>query len=108
MTLKEQRRQALIDGLVPPPEVPALTLREFLEESWPILEPAKPFVHGWHHDAIAEHLTAISNGQLKKLIVAVPPGSSKSRLVCVAWFCWEWTFRPATRWLFTSHSQAFA
>lgn len=46
----------------------------FVREAWPILEPDEPFVHGWHLDAIAEHLEAISTGQLNRLLMNVPPG----------------------------------
>ena len=39
-------------------------LRQFIKLAWPQVEPARPFVAGWHIDAIAEHLEAISHGQL--------------------------------------------
>lgn len=41
-------------------------------------------------DAIAEHLQAVSDGQLTRLIVNVPPGSSKSLMISVAWQAYEW------------------
>lgn len=41
-------------------------------------------------DGIAEHLQAISDGTLTKLIINEPPGSSKSLEVSVAWQAYEW------------------
>jgi hypothetical protein len=49
----------------------------FFREAWHVLEPATKLRWGWHMDAIAEHLQAISDGQLTRLIINVPPGSSK-------------------------------
>ena len=36
-------------------------LRTFIETAWPLVEPVA-FVPGWHIDAIAEHLEAITRG----------------------------------------------
>ena len=32
-------------------------LRQFIKLAWPQVEPSRPFISGWHIDAIAEHLT---------------------------------------------------
>lgn len=32
----------------------------FIAEAWPVIEPATPFVSGWHIEVIAEHLEAAS------------------------------------------------
>ena len=37
------------------------SFRLFVPAVWPILEPGVPFVDGWHIDAIAEHLQAVSD-----------------------------------------------
>lgn len=57
-------------------------------------------------DAICEHLEAVSRGQIKKLIINVPPGMAKSTLVAVLWPCWEWTWRPTVQWLFATYAKA--
>jgi hypothetical protein len=85
---------------------PPLTLRQFIREFWPVVEPGRSFIHNWHIDAIADHLTAISNGQLKDLIINVPPGHMKSLSVAVFWPAWEWAeINPGSRWLFSSYAQ---
>ena len=52
-------------------------LRDFVEQAWPILEPATEFKSNWHIDCICEHLEAMTRGDIKKLILNVPPGSMK-------------------------------
>lgn len=80
----------------------------FIRCAWPILEPANPYIHGWHIEAIAEHLEACSRGHIRNLIINMPPRHAKSLLVSVFWPCWEWTFSPATRWLFSSYAAALS
>jgi predicted phage terminase large subunit-like protein len=84
-----------------------LTLRGFIREAWSTLEPANPYVHGWHIDAICEHLEGISRGQLNRLLINVPPGTMKSLLASVAWPAWEWTQHPSLRYISTSYAEHF-
>lgn len=75
---------------------------------WPVLEPARPFVRGWVIDAISEHLEAVSSGQIRRLLINVPPGTSKSMLVSVLWPSWEWgpQNRPDLRYVFAAYAEA--
>lgn len=86
------------------------SLPNFIRRAWAILEPSVPYVHGWHIDAIADHLEAVTNGDITRLYVAVPPGCMKSLMVSVFWPAWEWGPRahPSYRYLGTSHSQSMA
>ena len=52
-------------------------LYDFVQGAWHILEPAAPFVGGWHLEAICEHLEACTNGQIRKLIINIPPRCMK-------------------------------
>jgi predicted phage terminase large subunit-like protein len=79
--------------------------REFARLAWPILVPGTPLVEHFAFDAICEHLEAVSRGQIKKLIINVPPGMAKSTLVAVLWPCWEWTWRPTVQWLFATYAK---
>lgn len=64
---------------------------EFVREAWSIIEPTTPLKWSWHLDAMCLHLEAISRGQLTpRLIINVPPGSSKSTIVTVLWQAYEW------------------
>lgn len=63
----------------------------FVREAWPVLEPNTKLIWNWHLDALCDHLQAITEGRLHpRLLVNVPPGSSKSLIVSVLWQAWEW------------------
>lgn len=66
------------------------SLYAFVKRMWHILEPANPMVHGWVMEAICEHLQAVTNGDIQKLVINVPPGFSKSLITNVFWPAWEW------------------
>jgi predicted phage terminase large subunit-like protein len=79
-------------------------LRRFIPQAWKIVEPENEFSTGPHIDAICEHLEAASRGQIRKLIINMPPRHMKSLSVSVFWFCWHWINHPASRWMFSSYS----
>src|SRR5215212_7715104 len=84
------------------------SLRLFVADAWPVLEPSRRFVANWHIDAICEHLEAITRGDLNRLIINLPPRHMKSLAVTVFWPCWEWLRRPETRFLFSSYAQTLS
>ena len=79
-------------------------LAGFVREAWHVLEPNAKYVHSWHIDAICDHLEAVTDGRINRLLINVPPGSMKSLLVSVLWHAWEWgpKGRRSTRFLTTS------
>lgn len=66
------------------------TLAGFVREAWHVLEPTQAYIHSWHIDAICDHLEAVTDGRINRLLINVPPGSMKSLLVSVLWQAWEW------------------
>ena len=72
-----------------------------------MVEPT-PFVPGWHVDAIAEHLEAVSRGDIVRLLITVPPRHTESTIVSVAWPSREWIDHPERRWLFTSYAESLS
>lgn len=86
------------------------SLAEFVKQSWHVLEPANPYVHGWHIDAVCKHLESVSNGTINRLLMNVPPGTMKSLLVNVFWPAWEWgpNKMPHLRYIGASHELSLA
>lgn len=82
-------------------------LREFIRLAWHCVE-SRPLIGNWHIDAIADHLEAMSKVQIRNLIVNVPPGCGKSKIVSVLWPAWEWIERSGTRWIYASYDQALS
>lgn len=84
------------------------SLRAFIAQAWPIVEPAKAFTPNWHIDAIADHLEAVSRREIANLVINVPPGCMKSFLVSVLWPAWEWASHPELRYLCASFDQGLS
>jgi predicted phage terminase large subunit-like protein len=85
------------------------TLRKFVRGAWGCLEgDPDSFTAGWHIDAICDHLQAVSDGQIKRLLINIPPRFSKSTIVSVCWPAWEWANRPWTKFLCTSYNKDLA
>lgn len=96
------RRPSLTDEI--DRELASRSLREFVRLAWPIVEPSTPFVPGWHIDAIVDHLEAVTRGEIRNLLINVPPRHMKSLLVSVLWPAWEWIRHPERRWLYSSYA----
>src|SRR5580704_2591354 len=84
------------------------SLREFVRQAWQVVEPFTPFVPGWHIDAITDHLEAVTRGDIRNLLINVPPRHMKSLLVSVFWPAWEWILHPERRWLHSSYASSLS
>ena len=86
------------------------SLAEFAKRAWRVLEPAAPLKWGWVLDAICQHLEAVSDGRITRLLMNVPPGSMKSLLTGVIWPAWEWGPKgmPEMRFVGTAHEETLA
>ena len=85
-------------------------LATFVKHAWHVLEPNTEMKWGWALDAICLHLQAVSDGDIKRLLMNVPPGSCKSLLTNVFWPAFEWgpLGMPHMRYLSTAHKQDLA
>jgi predicted phage terminase large subunit-like protein len=89
-------------------ELSEKSLYEFFKASWPILEPTIPLSDNWHLELIAEYLELVTERQIKRLIINVPPRSLKSTLVTIVWPVWEWLSNPSKRKMFASYAQTLS
>lgn len=78
------------------------SLKLFAMEALPLFGPTE-IRWGWAHDAVVDHLEAVSAGQIRNLVIDLPPRCLKSSLVSVCWPCWEWIAAPHLRYLFSSY-----
>lgn len=90
------------------------SLYYFLQQHWQYLS-AAPFTPGWPIEAIAEHLQAVVDGDIKRLIINIPPRCAKSSLCSVAFPAWTWaqpydspTSGPGVQFLFASYGRDLA
>ncbi|MDX2050714.1 MAG: phage terminase large subunit [Rickettsiaceae bacterium] len=77
----------------------------FIHKSFKTLNPSMKYYRNWHIDLIAEHLLAVERGDIKRLIINMPPRCLKSLTVSVAWPAWLLGRNPANRIIVASYSQ---
>lgn len=66
------------------------SLAVFTQVHWHTIEPATEYKHGWHIDAICDHLEACARFEIKQLLINVPPRHMKSILTNVMFPAWVW------------------
>ena len=59
------------------------SLYEFLRRSWQWMDPT-PFVDGWALEAVADHLQAVCDGSIRRLVINIPPRMGKSTITSAA------------------------
>ena len=80
------------------------SLYEFVKQAWHVLEPDTPFIASWYIQVICEHLEAVTNGTIKRLLINIPPRHTKSLIVSVLWPMWVWIKYPSRKYLCASYS----
>jgi len=65
------------------------SLMTFMEHAWPHMDPA-PLQTNWHLHDMAMHLEAVADGDIRRLIINVPPRSSKTSLATICFLPWIW------------------
>ena len=71
-------------------------LRLYIREAWHVIEAATVYLENWHIDLIAEHLEAVTAGQIKRLLFSM----LQNRRISIMWATWVWARGP-----FPGHSQ---
>lgn len=84
------------------------SLFHFTKAAWPVVEGARKFKPNWHHKAICDHLEAVTRGDILRLIINVPPRSTKSTIVGVMWPAWVWAKDQSKQFLTGSHGAPLA
>lgn len=83
------------------------SLTEFLKQAWKTVDPAV-YEHNWDIDVVCEHLEAVSRGEIKRLLINIPPRRLKSTMCGVMWPAWEWGTRPELKYLTGSYDSDLA
>ena len=73
----------------------------FCKAAWIQVAPQK-LVWNWHLDALCEHLVYMTQGEIRFLMVSLPPRHTKSLIASVLWPCWDWLHRPTSQFLSAS------
>jgi predicted phage terminase large subunit-like protein len=86
----------------------ATDFRSFVEYVFGVLRPGTPFKRNWHIDAMAHKVSQVASGELKRLIINVPPRHLKSIIASVALPAWYLGHNPSERVVCVSYSAELA
>lgn len=89
-------------------ELAEKSFRHFVQQVWPLIEPGRELVPGFYIDAICDHLQAVAEGDIWRLVITLPPGFLKSTLVSVLFPAWKWIGDPSYRFITASHDSDLA
>ncbi len=78
--------------------------RPFLEKVFTTLSPGQVFVPTWHLEAIAWQLERVRRGEIRRLIINLPPRSLKSIMASVAFPAFVLGHDPSQRLVCVSYS----
>ena len=71
---------------------------EYIRYIWP------GFIEGDHHRIIADALTRVAKGELKRLIVNMPPRHTKSEFASIYFPSWIMGLKPDMKIMQTTHT----
>ncbi len=83
-------------------------LYTFTERSFHELNPQVPFLHNWHIELIAAELERCRRGEIRRLIINVPPRSLKSHCATVAFPAFVLAHNPSAQIIAASYGQDLA
>jgi predicted phage terminase large subunit-like protein len=80
----------------------------FLIKTMEEIDPSTSYVHNWHIELICDYLKKCESGEIKRLIINIPPRSLKSVSVSVAFPAWIMGRDPMKKVICVSYSQAIS
>lgn len=80
----------------------------FTRKAFSLIEPGTDFETNWHIDCIAEHLEACYRGEIKRLIINIPPRSLKSFSVAQSFPAWVMGKTPTQKFIMASYAYSLA
>lgn len=88
-------------------ELGSRSFAAFCRMAWAVIIPDK-LVWGWHNDALCEHAQAVTQGEIRDLVVSVPPGTTKSVTLSSLWPAWNWIRNPTDRVIAATYAQSLS
>jgi hypothetical protein len=83
-------------------------LYSFIQAIFPIVSAGDAFAANWHVEAMAYHLSRVLDGEIKRLIITVPPRSLKSICTSVAYPAYVLGHHPRRKIICVSYSADLA
>ena len=84
------------------------SLDAFCQKTFHTVSPSDRYLSNWHLSAIANALEQCYRGNIKRLIITMPPRSLKSIFTSIAFPCWVLGLDPTKRIICASYSADLA
>lgn len=86
------------------------SLHHFVRRAWEVLEPSTDFVDGKLIEVMCRQLERVDRGEVRRLLINIPPGTMKSLLTSVFYPAWQWGPRnkPHLRYIGVAHEMTLA
>lgn len=81
--------------------------RRFVPACWHVID-SDVYQHNWHIDAIADHLQWVALGEIKRLMIMMPPRMGKSILTGVMFHPYLWALDPGVKLITGSYDQSLS
>lgn len=85
-----------------------LDFQAFVERVFHLLDPGKPLERAYYLDAMCFQLQRLAKGEIRRLIITVPPRHLKSITTAVAFPAWLMGHKPGARIVCASYGQELA
>src|SRR5262245_33873157 len=86
----------------------AHNLTSFTEFAFSVVRPGITFRPNWHFEAVTHKLSQVASGEVRRLIITLPPRHLKSLCASVALPAWFLGHYPSERVVVVSYSEALA
>jgi predicted phage terminase large subunit-like protein len=83
-------------------------LAAFNQKVFQTLDPGTPYEHSWHLDHLCWHLMRVARGEVRRLILNVPPRSMKSITASIGFTAWLLGHDPTKRIICVSYADDLA
>jgi predicted phage terminase large subunit-like protein len=83
-------------------------LAAFNEKVFRMLDPGTPYEHSWHLDHLCWQLMRVDRGEVRRLILNVPPRSMKSITASIGFTAWALGHDPTKRIICASYADDLA
>ena len=77
----------------------------FIHKAFKTINPGTKFISNWHIDLLISYLKKVTSGEIKRLIINIPPRNLKSLCISVAWPAWLLAQDPTYRIIVSCYSQ---
>ena len=83
-------------------------LSSFIQKTFSTVDPSATYRHNWHIDAVACPLEQCMQGEIRPLLIPLPPRNLKSIFASVAFIAWVLGIDPTRRIIDVSYSEDLA